>query len=111
MTVFVWKLYNTSETVRCEAAAVLGNLAYKPAVSRLIPLLEHPEAETRKSAALSLMKIKDTEAIAALEKALEKEAENSIATVIKLAISQLQRQEADMDTIDDHEKDNLKSFR
>jgi len=47
----------------------------------------------------------------ALEKALEKEAENSIATVIKLAISQLQRQEADIDTIDDNENDNLKSFR
>ncbi|CAO4997773.1 HEAT repeat domain-containing protein [Microcystis aeruginosa] len=103
-------LEDTSETVRCEAAAVLGNLAYKPAVSRLIPLLEHPDGETRKSAALSLMKIKDTEAIAALEKALEKEAENSIATVIKLAISQLQRQEDDMDTIEDHGKDNLKSF-
>jgi hypothetical protein len=29
-----------------------------------------------------------TEAMAALEKALEKEAQNSIATVIKLAISQ-----------------------
>lgn len=86
-------LEDTSETVRCEAAAVLGNLAYKPAVSRLIPLLEHPDGETRKSAALSLMKIKDTEAIVSLEKALEKETENSIATVIKLAISQLQRQE------------------
>lgn len=49
--------------------------------------------------------------MAALEKVLEKEAENSIATVIKLAISQRQGQEADMDTIDDHEKDNLKSFR
>ncbi len=49
--------------------------------------------------------------MAALEKALEKEAENSIATVIKLAISQLQRQEADIDTIDDNENDNLKSFR
>jgi len=49
--------------------------------------------------------------MAALEKVLEKEAEKLIATVIKLAISQRQRQEADMDTIDDHEKDNLKSFR
>ena len=49
--------------------------------------------------------------MAALEKALEKEAENSIATVIKLAISQWQRQEADINTIDDNEKDNLKSFR
>lgn len=41
----------------------------------------------------SVMKIKGTEAIAALENALEKEAENSIAIVIKLAISQSQRQE------------------
>ena len=49
--------------------------------------------------------------MAALEKALEKEAENSIATVIKLAISQWQRQEADINTTDDNEKDNLKSFR
>jgi bilin biosynthesis protein len=49
--------------------------------------------------------------MAALEKALEKEAENSIATVIKLAISQWQRQETDINTMDDKEKDNLKSFR
>ncbi len=40
--------------------------------------------------------------MAALEKALEKEVENSIATVIKLAISQWQRQEPDIDTIDDN---------
>jgi bilin biosynthesis protein len=40
--------------------------------------------------------------MAALEKALEKEAENSIATVIKLAISQWQRQEADINTMDDN---------
>ncbi|MCA2721154.1 MAG: hypothetical protein IM333_06635 [Microcystis sp. M048S1] len=49
--------------------------------------------------------------MAALEKALEKEAENSIAPVIKLAISERQRQEADINTMDDKEKDNLKSFR
>lgn len=49
--------------------------------------------------------------MAALEKALEKEAQNSIATMIKLAISQWQRQEAEINTIDDNEKDNLKSFR
>lgn len=45
--------------------------------------------------------------MAALEKALEKEAKNSIAAGIKLIISQLQRQEAEINTIDD----NLKSFR
>jgi len=49
--------------------------------------------------------------MAALEKALEKEAENSIATVIKLAIFQWQRQEAEINTMEDIEKDNLKSFR
>jgi bilin biosynthesis protein len=49
--------------------------------------------------------------MAALEKALEKEAQNSIATVIKLAISQWQRQEAEINTMEDIEKDNLKSFR
>ncbi|GCL49868.1 hypothetical protein NIES3804_14260 [Microcystis aeruginosa NIES-3804] len=49
--------------------------------------------------------------MAALEKVLEKEAEKLIATVIKLAISQRQRQEADINTMDDKENDNLKSFR
>jgi bilin biosynthesis protein len=90
-------LDDNSEMVRCEAAAVLGNLAYKPAVSRLIQLLDHPGGETRKSAALSLMKIKDTEAIAALETALEKESESSIIAVIKLAINQLRQQAEESD--------------
>lgn len=89
-------LNDSSETVRCEAAAVLGNLAYKPAVSRLVELLNHPEAETRKAAALSLMKIKDTSALEPLQSALEREAEAGIKQVIKLVITQLERQsEAD----------------
>lgn len=91
-SVLVNALDDPSETVRCEAAAVLGNLAYKPAVCRLVPLLDHPEGETRKSAALSLMKIKDTGAIEPLQKALERESEGSIVAVIKLAIVQLERQ-------------------
>jgi len=40
--------------------------------------------------------------MAALEKALEKEAENLITTVIKLAISQGQRQEPDINPMDDN---------
>ena len=40
--------------------------------------------------------------MAALEKALEKEAENLIATVIKLGISQWQRQEPDINPMDDN---------
>ncbi|MGF1490428.1 MAG: HEAT repeat domain-containing protein [Prochloraceae cyanobacterium] len=84
-------LQDPAENVRSEAAAVLGNLAYKPAISHLIPLLEHPEAETRKAAALSLMKIGDRSVIDALEIALNKETETRIQPLIKLAISQLQK--------------------
>ncbi|HBR73625.1 MAG TPA: glycosyl transferase family 2 [Cyanobacteria bacterium UBA11159] len=88
-------LNDLSETVRIEAAAVLGNLAYKPAASRLIELLAHPEGETRKAVALSLMKIKDGSALEPLKAALEKETEGGIKPVIKLAITQLERQSVD----------------
>jgi bilin biosynthesis protein len=97
-TLLIDALDDVSETVRCEAAAVLGNLAYKPAVSRLVELLEHPEGETRKSAALSLMKIKDTRAIEPLQLALERESAGAIVGVLELAIAQLERQGEDGDT-------------
>jgi bilin biosynthesis protein len=75
--------------VRCEAAAALGNLAYRPARIPLLDLLQHPDWESRKSAALALMKLGDKQAIADLETALAHESETSVQTVIKLAISQL----------------------
>ncbi|NJK70232.1 MAG: HEAT repeat domain-containing protein [Microcoleus sp. SU_5_3] len=90
--VLVNGLQDSSETVRCEAAAVLGNLTYKPAVPHLLELLNHREAETRKAAALSLMKIKDASALEPLRSALEKEAEAGIKQVISLAINQLEKQ-------------------
>ena len=82
-------LGDSSATVRCEAAAVLGTLAYKPAVPKLIELLQHPDVETRKAAALSLMKIRDLEALEPLEQAYQREAEDSIKPIMKLAIGQL----------------------
>lgn len=85
-------LSDSSETVRCEAAAVLGNLAYKPASGRLIELLNHPEPETRKAAALCLMKIKDESALTPLKTAFEKEPDPAIKPIIKLAITQLEKQ-------------------
>ncbi|CDN13459.1 MAG: HEAT repeat domain-containing protein [Richelia sp.] len=85
-------LGDTSETVRCEAAAVLGNLTHKPAVPTLVELLKHPESESRKSAALSLMKIRDNSAVEPLQLALSKEEEAAVQSVIKLAISQLEKQ-------------------
>ncbi|MDJ0621205.1 MAG: HEAT repeat domain-containing protein [Calothrix sp. MO_192.B10] len=85
-------LADPSETVRCEAAAVLGNLAHKPAVPTLLELLKHPEAESRKSAALALMKIRDNSAVEPLQAALNQEQEAGVQSVIKLAISQLEKQ-------------------
>jgi bilin biosynthesis protein len=84
-------LNDPSETVRTEAAAVLGNLSYNPAVFTLIELLHHQSGETRKAAALSLMKIKDARALAPLQAALEREAEAGIKQVMNLAITQLER--------------------
>ncbi|NEP55815.1 MAG: HEAT repeat domain-containing protein [Symploca sp. SIO2G7] len=90
-------LDDSSETVRCEAAAVLGNLTYKPAAPRLVELLNHQSGETRKAAALSLMKIKDISVLASLQAALERESEAGIKQIINLAITQLKRQSEEDD--------------
>lgn len=78
--------------VRSEAAAVLGNLQYRPAIPVLLQLLHHPEAETRKSAALSLMKIGDRHSIPALQSALDQESNPQTSKAFNLAISLLQKQ-------------------
>ena len=83
--------------VRSEAAAALGNAAYAPAGPTFLKLLTHDHVETRKSAALGLMKIGDASAIAALKEALAQESEDSIKPIYTLAISQLERQSADDD--------------
>lgn len=87
-------LNDSASNVRSEAAAVLGNLKYQPAVPKLTELLNHPEGETRKSAALSLMKIGDRTAIESLQAALERETEPGIKRAIALATSQLEKQSA-----------------
>ena len=86
-------LQDSAVNVRSEAAAALGNLAYKPAIPLLIDLLSNPKAESRKSAALALMKMKETSTIDALETALADESEVAVKQVIKLAISQIEQQE------------------
>ena len=93
----VQSLGDSAPNVRSEAAAVLGNLTYQPAVPKLIELLEHQEAETRKSAALSLMKIGDRAAIKPLQVAVAQESVEGVKKAIALAISQLQRQLEDND--------------
>jgi bilin biosynthesis protein len=95
--VLVNALSDVSETVRSEAAAALGNLGDKQAVPSLVQLLLHSEGETRKAAALSLMKIRDASALQSLQNALEKEAEAGVKQVIQLAITQLEKQTKDDD--------------
>ena len=91
-------LNDSDETVRCEAAAVLGNLAYQPAIPKLVELLGHSNGESRKSAALALMKIGTSETAPAkdtilepLQNALTQESETAIQRAIELAISQVKR--------------------
>ena len=89
--ILVKSLTDVDVDVRCEAAAALGNLAYKPAIPNLIELLHHGDGESRRAAALSLMKVGDRSAIEPLQTALAQESETTIQGVIKLAISQINK--------------------
>ncbi len=88
----IQSLADVDVNVRSEAAAALGNSVYRPAVPALVETLNHQDWQTRKSAALALMKIGDRVALDPLQVALEQESEDSIKPVLKLAISQLERQ-------------------
>lgn len=86
-------LQDPSQNVRSEAAAVLGNLKYQPAIPHLITLLSDSEAENRKIAALSLMKIGDLQSLEPLQTTLNQEKDSHIENILKLAISQLEKQQ------------------
>ncbi len=90
--ILIKSLGDRATNVRSEAAAALGNLTYQPAVPNLIELLNHQDGETRKSAALSLMKIGDRAATEPLQAASTTEAEEGVKRAIDLAISQLEKQ-------------------
>jgi bilin biosynthesis protein len=92
LNLLVDALNDSASNVRSEAAAVLGNLKHQSAIPNLIKLLDHPEGETRKSAALSLMKIGDRNSVTSLQTALDKESDEGIQRAIALAISLLEKQ-------------------
>lgn len=92
LNLLVKSLQDTSANVRSEAAAVLGNLKYQPAIPVLTELLNHEAGETRKSAALSLMKISDRSSIEPIQAALASETDPGIKKAMNLAISMLERQ-------------------
>ncbi|PSF37426.1 glycosyl transferase family 2 [Aphanothece hegewaldii CCALA 016] len=95
LTILVNALSDPSENVRSEAAAAIGKLAYQPAIPQLVKLLQDSVLESRKSAALALMKVGDRSAIEPLQTALNIESEPSVQQIIKLAISQLEKQVED----------------
>ncbi|ELR97452.1 HEAT repeat domain-containing protein [Gloeocapsa sp. PCC 73106] len=84
-------LFDTDTDVRCEAAAALGNLGYQAALPQLLELLQAPDGESRRAAALALMKIGDRSACAPLNLALSQESETSVQSVLKLALAQLEK--------------------
>jgi len=92
-------LSDRAENVRSEAASALGKLAYQPALPNLVELLHHPDGESRKAAALALMKMGDRAALDPLQAARTAEPEEGVQRAISLAISQLEKQ-ADEDDWD-----------
>ncbi|NJK37085.1 MAG: HEAT repeat domain-containing protein [Oscillatoriales cyanobacterium RM2_1_1] len=78
--------------IQNQAAMVLGDLNYRPAIPQLIQLLQSRRNESRKSAALALMKLGDPMALESLRISLSQEPEPQIQSVMQLAISQLERQ-------------------
>ncbi|MDJ1174591.1 HEAT repeat domain-containing protein [Roseofilum capinflatum] len=94
-------LNDPASIVRCEAATALGNLKYTHAIPQLLELLQHSDIESRKSAALSLMKIGDLSVIDSLQTALTQESEPSVAQVIQLAITKLENSTPEDDDWED----------
>jgi bilin biosynthesis protein len=90
-TVLANALADADANVRSEAASALGTLAYRPAIPQLVELLSHADGETRKAAALALMKIGDPSVLASVKMALEREPDAAIQGVMKLVISQLEK--------------------
>ena len=97
-------LADTAETVRIEAASALANAAYKPAIPNLIELLHHASWESRKAAALALMKIGVSEdppefsvVLEPLVTALNRESEAPVRQVMQLAISQIEKKSGEDD--------------
>ncbi|QNG27205.1 HEAT repeat domain-containing protein [Synechococcus sp. HK01-R] len=83
-------LKDSDRDVRAEAATLLGKL-HNPAWAAplLEPMLNDPEGQVRKNAALSLMKLQATASRPALDVRLSQEDQTDVQAVLKLAINQL----------------------
>lgn len=93
--VLISALTDPEPIIRTEAASVLGQVNYPPAIPHLILALQDFEVEVRKAAVSSLGKTGDWTALEPLQSALHDQAE-VVQILAKLAIAQIQRQsEAD----------------
>ncbi|MGB7249329.1 MAG: HEAT repeat domain-containing protein [Phormidesmis sp.] len=81
--------------VRSEAAAALGKLSNTAVVPQLTAVLSDRDTDVRKTAAMALMKIGDESAIAPLQTALSQESDDTVQPVLTLAISQLEKKQAE----------------
>ena len=82
--------------IRAEAATLLGKLDdTKTAEPLLISLLSDPDIWVRKNSALSLMKLRATSSIPALQERIDIEEDEIVLGVVKLAIMQLTKPDKD----------------
>jgi bilin biosynthesis protein len=82
--------------IRAEAATLLGKLDdTKTAEPLLISLLSDPDIWVRKNSALSLMKLRATSSIPALQERIDIEDDEIVLGVVKLAIVQLTKPDND----------------
>ena len=82
--------------IRAEAASLLGKLDdTKTAEPLLISLLSDPDIWVRKNSALSLMKLRATSSITALQERIDIEEDEIVLGVVKLAIVQLTKPDND----------------
>jgi bilin biosynthesis protein len=91
----VGALSDVDADVRAEAATLLGKL-HDPdwAAPQLEPLLHDAVGQVRKNAALSLMKLRASGSIPALQTRFEGETQSDVQAVLSLAINQLSHQDA-----------------
>ena len=85
-------LTDSCAEIRAEAATFLGQIGDTTRdAPLLIPLLSDPDAWVRKNSALSLMKLRATISIKALQDRIDKEEDKIVLNVLELAINQINK--------------------
>ena len=85
-------LSDSCAEIRAEAATFLGQIGDTKLDSPLlIPLLSDPDAWVRKNSALSLMKLRATQSIKALQDRIHKEEDKVVLNVLELAVNQINK--------------------